>query len=138
MGLHIRIHSINCSNPFELSYRIAPTPGDETVISTQYTQYGSTYPSSQTRNYYNNPIILSGSTFDNIFFDTIWIKIQDTVTDGYIIENIKIHDETYYDPCTPVCDFSGGSAIAVTISPTPTPTEVIYCDFTGGTAIETT
>lgn len=121
MGLHIRLHNINCPNPFEVSYRIAPTPGDETVISTGYTQYGSTYDSSNVRNYYDNPIILSGSTFDDIFFETVWIKIQDTVTDGYIIENIKIHSESYYDNCLAVCDFSGGTASEVLITPTATP-----------------
>lgn len=140
MGLHIRVYDINCPNPFELSYRIAPTPGNETIISssTGYTQYGGTYPSSSDRNYYTNPIILTGATFDDIFFETVWIKIKDTVTDGYIIENIKIHSESYYDPCTPICDFSGGSAVAAVIpTPTPTPTEIIYCDFNSGTATAT-
>ena len=67
MGLHIRVYDINCPNPFELSYRIAPTPGNETIISssTGYTQYGGTYPSSSDRNYYTNPIILTGATFDD-------------------------------------------------------------------------
>lgn len=137
MGLHIRIYDINCPNPFELSYRIAPSPGNETIISTGYTQYGGTYPSSSTRDYYANPIILTGSTFDDIFFETVWLKIQDTVTDGYIIENVKIHSESYYDPCMPICDFSGGSAVAAAITPTPTPTEIIYCDFNSGTATTT-
>jgi len=132
----VGVGSSTCPGSVELSYRIAPTPGNETVIATGYTQYGGTYPSSASRNYYTNPVILTGATFDDIFFDTVWIKIQDTVTDGYIIENVKIHSESYYDPCMPICDFSGGSATA-SITPTPTPTEIIYCDFNSGTATAT-
>lgn len=124
MGLNIRIYNIVCPNPFELSYRIAPTPGNETVISTGYVQYGGTYASSNSRNYYDEPIVLTGSTFDNIFSQTIWLKIKDTITNGYIIENIKIHSESYYDGCFPVCDFSGGTASIV----------ISVCDFSGGTA----
>lgn len=122
MGLHIRIYNINCPNSFELSYRIAPTPGDETTISTGYTQYGSTYDSSNVRNYYDNPIILSGSTFDNIFFDNVWIKIQDTVTNGYIIENIKTHAESYYSICVPTPTPTSTPTPSPTETPTPTPT----------------
>lgn len=143
MGLNIRIYNIICPNPFELSYRIAPTPGDESVVSTGYTQYGGTYDSSDSRNYYDNPIILTGSTFDNIFSQTLWLKIKDTVTNGYIIENIKIHSESYYDDCFPVCDFSGGTASLVvsTATPTETPTTTsttLDCVFSGGTAELTT
>lgn len=123
MGLNIRIYNVDCPNDFRLSYRIAPTPGDETIISTGYTLYtGDTstgiYPKSTSRNYYDNPIILSGATFDNIFFDTLWIKIHDTVTDGYIIENIKIHSESYFSDCLPTATPTPTS----TSTPTPTPT----------------
>lgn len=121
MGLNIRVHNITCPNSFTLSYRISPTPGNESVISTGYTQYGGTYVSSNSRDYNVDPIVISGSTFDNIFDQTVWIKIKDNVTDGYIIENIKIHELEYYDYCIHCCDFSGGTA-SYLAGPTPTPT----------------
>jgi hypothetical protein len=120
MGLNIRVHNITCPNSFTLSYRISPAPGNESVISTGYTQYGGTYVSSNSRDYNADPIVISGSTFDNIFDQTIWIKIKDSVTDGYIIENIKIHELEYYDYCIHCCDFSGGTGSYVS-GPTPTP-----------------
>lgn len=121
MGLNIRVHNITCPNSFTLSYRISATPGNESVISTGYTQYGGTYVSSNTRDYNADPIVISGSTFDNIFDQTVWIKIKDSVTDGYIIENIKIHELEYYDYCIHCCDFSGGTG-SYLAGPTPTPT----------------
>jgi hypothetical protein len=127
MGLNIRIYNIDCPNDFRLSYRIAPTPGDETVILSGYITYtGDTstgiYPKSTTRNYYDNPIILSGTTFDNIFFDTLWVKIQDTITGGYIIENIKIHSENYFSNCVPTSTPVPTATNTPTATPTPTPT----------------
>jgi signal peptidase I len=127
MGLNIRIHNIKTPNDFKLSYRVSPTAGDVNVIENDYILYGQ-YEDSVSRDYTSNPIILSGSTFDTIFSENIWVKIQDIVTNNYIIENIKVHSESYYSPCIPVCDFSDGSAV-VTI--------IIYCDFSGGSASAT-
>lgn len=132
MGLNIRIYNIVCPNTFELSYRIAPTPGNENYIIYTGDNEEGLYDKSSERDYYSNPIVLTGSTFDNIFSQTIWLKIKDTITNGYIIENIKIHSESYYDGCFPVCDFSGGTA-SIVIS-TPTPTVTLDCVFDDGTA----
>jgi hypothetical protein len=58
MGLNIRIYNVTCLNSFTLSYRISATPGNESVIASGYTPYGGTYPSSTSRNYNSNPIVL--------------------------------------------------------------------------------
>jgi hypothetical protein len=133
MGLNIRIYNVTCLNSFTLSYRFSATPGNESVIASGYTPYGGTYPSSTSRNYNSNPIVLSGTTFNNIYDQTIWVKIVDSVTGGYIIENIKIHELEYYDYCIHCCVFSGGTASYLP-GPTPSPTPAADCVFSGGTA----
>ena len=124
MGLNIRIYNVTCVNSFTLSYRVSPTPGNESIIANGYTSYGGIFPSSVSRNYNSEPIILSGATFDNIYNQTVWLKITDSVTGGYIIENIKIHELEYYEYCIHCCVFSGGTVNFY---------EDIDCVFSGGT-----
>ena len=127
MGLNIRIHDINVPASFELFYKTGNTPGNMTVIENGYTQFGGTYPSSNSRNYNNDPIVFTGATFNTQY----WFKIQYTgVTGqensvGYIIENIKTHQPVghiYY--ALHCCDFSGGTAEFYT-----------GCTFSGGTVV---
>ena len=127
MGLNIRIHDINVPSSFELFYKTGNTPGNMTVIENGYTQFGGIYPSSNSRNYNNDPIVFTGATFDTQY----WFKIQYTgVTGqensvGYIIENIKTHQPVghiYY--ALHCCDFSGGVAAFYT-----------GCTFSGGTVV---
>ena len=127
MGLNIRIHDINVPSSFELFYKTGNTPGNMTVIENGYTKFGGTYPSSNSRNYNNDPIVFTGATFNTQY----WFKIQYTgVTGqensvGYIIENIKTHQPVghiYY--ALHCCDFSGGTAEFYT-----------GCTFSGGTVV---
>jgi hypothetical protein len=121
MGLNVRIYNISSPNPFTLSYKSGDTPGD---VSSGFTNYGGTYQSSLVRDYYNNPIIVTGLTFDTHY----WIKIVDTVTNNYIIEDIYTNVKEFYK-CfvitptpTPSPSPSSTPTDTPTSTPTPTPT----------------
>ena len=142
MGLAIRIHDVTCPNNFLLSYKI----GGKTAVG-NYTSYnvganvGNFYNSSNVRNYNSDPILLTGTTLDNLItedetvLNRVWIKLQYTGVTGnveYIIENIEIHQREYYSNCIDCCVIDGdvivytgctmvGSAVTV-LGPTPTPT----------------
>ena len=53
-----------------------------------------------------------------------WVKILDTVTNSYIVENIYIHEFEYYRFCETCCDFSGGTSNFIAYDATPTPTPI--------------
>lgn len=102
MGLNIRLHGISgFSNPFRVSYRTGITPGNEMVIATGYTSYGSsTYPAN------TGTIVFTGTTASGASFDTnYWFKLTDTVTGAYIIEKLTTHQEEEYSFCLHCCDF---------------------------------
>lgn len=148
MGLNLKLKGIVSPNPFKLLYKTGATAGNESVVTTGYTYYpnsGTTYQASSDGSYYNtNPIIFSGASYSTQY----WFKILDTVTGGYVIENIFTNHEEVYDDCINCClftggtsnyidcRFSGGSAISdqiITPSPTPTTTPA-DCTFTGGSS----
>jgi hypothetical protein len=148
MGLNLKLKGIVSPNPFKLLYKTGATAGNESVVTTGYTYYpnsSTTYQASSDGSYYNtNPIIFSGASYNTQY----WFKILDTVTGGYVIENIFTNHEEVYDNCINCClftggtsnyidcRFSGGSAISdqiITPSPTPTTTPA-DCTFTGGSS----
>jgi len=119
MGLNVRIYNVSSPNPFTLSYKSGDTPGD---VSSGFTNYGGTYQSSLVRDYYTNPIIVTGLTFDTHY----WIKIVDIVTNNYIIEDIYTNVKEFYK-CfvitpTPTPSNTPTSTPTPTPSNTPTPT----------------
>lgn len=130
MGLNIRLYGINSSKSFTLSYKVGKSCGDESVIATGYTSYGSLYPASSSRNYTDNPIIFTDASFDTQY----WFKLTytgDTGDVNYVIENIFTNEAEVYDNCINYCYFpNAGSASFV---PPPTPSSP-PCDFSGGTA----
>jgi hypothetical protein len=137
MGLNIRLYGINSPKAFTLSYKTGKTAGDESVIATGYTSYGSLYPNSTSRNYTTDPIIFTNASFDTQY----WFKLTytgDTGDVNYIIENIFTNEAEVYDNCINYCYFPNvGSAvyIAPTPTPSPTPSPTPNCDFSGGSAV---
>jgi hypothetical protein len=136
MGLNIRLYGINSPKAFTLSYKTGKTAGDESVIATGYTSYGSLYPNSSSRDYNANPIIFTDASFDTQY----WFKLTytgDTGDVNYVIENIFTNEAEVYDNCINYCYFPNvGSAvyIAPTPTPSPTPSPTPNCDFSGGSA----
>lgn len=137
MGLNIRLYGINSPKAFTLSYKIGKTAGNESVIATGYTSYGSLYPASSLRNYTTDPIIFTNASFDTQY----WFKLTytgDTGDVNYIIENIFTNEAEVYDNCINYCYFPNvGSAlyVAPTPTPSPTPTPTPNCNFSGGSAV---
>ena len=78
MGLNIRLYGINSPKAITLSYKIGKTAGNESVIATGYTSYGSLYPASSSRNYTNDPIIFPDASFDTQY----WFKLTYTGDTG--------------------------------------------------------
>lgn len=136
MGLNIRLYGINSPKAFTLSYKTGKTAGNESVIATGYTSYGSLYPNSTSRNYTTDPIIFTNASFDTQY----WFKLTytgDTGDVNYVIENIFTNEAEVYDNCINYCYFPNvGSAvyIAPTPTPSPTPSPTPNCDFSGGSA----
>ena len=122
MSLNIRLYGINSENDFIVSYKSGDTLNSETTGFTIY----DTYEASTTG------LTISGVTlFSNTKY---WIKIQDVLSNRYIIENIYTHDDCYYD-CydttptptptetpTPTPTLTPTSTSLITSTPTPTPT----------------
>ena len=137
MGLNIRLYGINSPKAFTLSYKTGKTAGDDSVIATGYTSYGSLYPASTSRNYTDDPIIFTNASFDTQY----WFKLTytgDTGDINYVIENIFTNEAEVYDNCINYCYFPNvGSAvyIAPTPTPSPTPSPTPNCDFSGGSAV---
>ena len=137
MGLNIRLYGINSPKAFTLSYKTGKTAGDESVIATGYTSYGSLYPASSSRNYTNDPIIFTNASFDTQY----WFKLTytgDTGDVNYIIENIFTNEAEVYDNCINYCYFPplrSAVYIAPTPTPSPTPSPTPNCDFSGGSAV---
>ena len=122
MGLNLKLKGIVSPNPFKLLYKTGATAGNESVVTTGYTYYpnsGTTYQASSDGSYYNtNPIIFTNAAYSTQY----WFKILDTVTGGYVIENIFTNHEELYDDCINCCLFSGGTAVFLLATPTPTAT----------------
>ena len=139
MGLLIRIYDIASPNDFDLSIGLSPY-GPFTLLGT--------FPSSNTRDYYTNPIyvgdndplVLGGTpppseiNYYNLEFDTqYWIKIEDKVnvidecigdnTPRYIVENIFINDSKAFE-CYDRISFEVVYDPDTCPTPTPLPTSI--------------
>ena len=108
MGLNIRLYNINVQNTFTVSFKSGLTLGNP---NTGFTFY-NTYPPRTTDITISDPSITYGTQY--------WVKIFNTVTERYIIENIFIHEECYYSCVFPTA--TPTATPAPTASPTPTPT----------------
>jgi hypothetical protein len=120
MGLNIRLHGINSPKAFTLSYKTGKTAGDESVIATGYTSYGSLYPNSSTRNYTTDPIIFTNASFDTQY----WFKLTytgDTGDVNYVIDNVFTNEAEVYDNCINYCYFPNVGSATFVAPPTPTP-----------------
>ena len=120
MGLNIRLYGINSPKAFTLSYKIGKTAGNESVIATGYTSYGSLYPASSSRNYTNDPIIFPDASFDTQY----WFKLTytgDTGDVNYYIQNIFTNEAEVYDNCINCCYFPNVGTASFVHPPTATP-----------------
>lgn len=137
MAFKIKLQNISVSNTYRVYYRKSRTPGSVTVQSSDWSTNGGTYvgeyPSSTTSVDITIPNVEYGSQY--------WVKILDTFTNSYSIENIYIHERQFYNYCLTCCDFFAGTSEFITYEPTPTPTPTstptpvpIDCSFSGGTS----
>jgi hypothetical protein len=102
MAISLRLTNITCPNPFTLGYSTSPYG---TFTNVSYS--GST------------PTVIIAHSFE---FDTqYFIKLTDSVTNRYIIENIYIHDSKAF-PCYDTIDFDLSAQCVTTPEPTTTPT----------------
>jgi len=102
MAISLRLTNITCPNPFTLGYSTSPYG---TFTNVSYS--GST------------PTVIIAHSFE---FDTqYFIKLTDSVTNRYIIENIYIHDSKAF-PCYDTIDFDLSAQCVTTPTPTITPT----------------
>lgn len=103
MGLNIRIHGINCTDNFILSYYKGSTPNNKVftmIPSTGYTYSGGT-----------SEITVHSSEIPYEYGTQYWFKITNIITNSWIIKNIFTHNSSYYMDCM-LCDSE----------PLPTPT----------------
>jgi hypothetical protein len=122
MGLNIRLYNINVQNTFTVSFKSGLTLGSPYTGFTFY----NTYPPRTTDITISDPSITYGTQY--------WVKIFDTVTERYIIENIFTHEECYFSCVyptptpTPTPTISPTPAPTATpfIGPTPTPTQTPF------------
>jgi hypothetical protein len=110
MSLNIRLYNINVQNTFTVSFKSGLTLGSP---ETGFTFY-DTYPPRTTDIVISHPSITYGTQY--------WIKIFDTVTERYIIENIYMHEECYYSCVYPTPTPTSTPLPTATIGPTSTPT----------------
>lgn len=88
MGLVIRLYGIVSPNDFTVSIKAGATPYP---LNSGYVQYNGTYLGGTTQ------IEISGRTFS--FNTQYWVKITDTITHRYIIENVFAHDQSAFADC---------------------------------------
>lgn len=101
MGLVIRIYDIASPNDFTVSIKKGDTAYP---LDSGYYPCGDTVYSGGTEMItISGYTIPPGSKYTAILFDSqYWIKITDTVTDRYIIENIKTDNQSAFGcGCTP-------------------------------------
>ena len=118
MGLNIRIHGINCSDNFTLSYYKGSTPNNKIftmVPSTGYTYSGGT-----------SEITVHSSEIPYEYGSQYWFKITNIVTNCWIIKNIFLHRSSYYSDCI-ACDTEPTPTLTQTptVTPTLTPSSTI-------------
>jgi hypothetical protein len=124
MGLNVRIYNINSNGNYTIRYKSGNNPYPVETDST-FTLLGS-YATSVTE------VTISGLTFDTQY----WIKMTDTTTGRYNVQNIYVHDSKAF-PCYdticfsvdvicesgPECDITYNILIEPTeLTPTNTPT----------------
>lgn len=114
MGLNIRLYNINVQNTFTVSFKSGLTLGNP---NTGFTFY-NTYPPRTTDIVISDPSITYGTQY--------WIKIFDTVTERYIIENIFTHEECYYSCVFPTATPTSTPVPTSTPTPTPTPSSTPF------------
>mgnify|MGYP000211112001 CR=1 FL=1 len=107
MGLNVRIYNIISNGNYTIRYKSGNNPYPVETDST-FTLLGSYTPST-------TEITISGLTFDTHY----WVKMTDTTTGRYIVQNIFTHDSKAF-PCYDTICFS-----VDVICPTPTPTPTI-------------
>lgn len=96
MSLYIRLYNITAQNDYIVSYKSGNTLGDATTGFTTYNRYSKN----------TTTLTITGTTLTTS--TKYWVKLQDVVTNRYIIENIKAHDDCFYN--------------CIDVSPTPTKT----------------
>lgn len=134
MPLYIKLNNIVTEENFQVFYSSGRTIGNT------FTSYsgGTIYPESTT------DITIDFSTIDsNPYGKQYWFKLQytgDTGNVGYIIENVYIHDQVFYQDCinceTPTPTPTPTNTATQTPTPTVTPTNTSTPTQTPTSAIE--
>lgn len=115
--LKIYIKSIVSPNNFSLSYKKGNNVGN---LNSGFTPYGI-LPTGTTYSGGTTEIIVSGLSL--IYGEQYWIKIDDLVNRSFIVENIIIHEEDYFNSiCVPVVTATPTVTNTPGASPTTTPT----------------
>jgi len=111
MALELRLNNIQSPNDFTLYYKSGPTVGS---LTNGFTQYGGTYAGG------TSTITITGASFS---FDTVyWIKLLDSVTGRYIVENLKFQPLEFYNIVLPIPTQTPTTTPTLTSTPTSTPT----------------
>lgn len=113
MGLNLRIHGINSNNDFTLSYYKGDTPNNKTFITIPSEGYSYSY--------LLNEIVISDLIIPFEYGDQYWFKITNNTTQNWVILNININEQSYYQDCIS-CDLTPTPTTTPGLTPTPTPT----------------
>jgi hypothetical protein len=127
MGLIVEIKDIQIENDFEIWYSTGRTPGlvseySEENWGTQFT--GGTSVNGVFSGETTTVTIDMEEISENPYDTQFWFKLLDKETNNFIIENIYIHNETFYSllcpPPTPTPTLTNTPTISLTSTSTPT------------------
>ena len=97
MGIVIRIYDIASPNDFTVSIKRGDTAYP---LDSGFNPCGGTYSGGTEQISISGYTVSPGTKYTSLQFDTqYWLKLVDTVTDRYIIENIKINNQIAYADC---------------------------------------
>lgn len=122
MSLYIKLDNIDIPSGklFKVFYTSGRTPGGDEYQTTWGTQYGGLYTGGTT-----SEIDIDFLSIDsNPYGKQYWFKLQYTGDThvGYILENIYIHNQTFYQDCLNCSTPTPTPTISASPTPTVTPT----------------
>jgi hypothetical protein len=109
MALNVKICNIVADNPYSISYKSGSNPYPEDDDAT-FVLFGTGFTATT--------LTITGLSVDTQY----WIKLNDDVTDRYVIKNIYSYDGMLFPCYSPLCFDVVVECVAVTPTPTPSPT----------------
>lgn len=124
MSLYIKLDDIDIPSGklFKVFYASGRTPGGDEYQTTWGTQYGGLYTGGTTPEIDIDFLSIDSNPYGKQY----WFKLQYTGDThvGYILENIYIHNQTFYQDClncsTPTPTPTISASPTPTVTPTPT------------------